>query len=127
MRTSGQYAIALFAVPGVAVAHGGISAIGALLPFFIALWVLGAALSVWLIYSIMVAALAPESLTHRKQRIYRRVSFTIVWMLVIVGLLVGLFAPELTVIVLVIAGIVGGITKWILNRNADRFPDAEAH
>ena len=108
-------------LPATAAAHGGISAIGALLPFFIALWSLGLLLTIWFIYSLVMLAMAVESITPRKQKIYKVLSYTIVWTLVGIGLLVAPFsAIVLSLLAWSVAGVVAAATNFILRRNENR-------
>ena len=66
-------------------------------------------------------AMAVESITPRKQKIYKVLSYTIVWTLVGIGLLAAPFsAIVLSLLAWSVAGVVAAATNFILRRNENR-------
>ena len=82
---------AALALPATALAHGGISSLGALLPFFIAMWTLGLLMTIWFFYSIGMFMLSVTSITPRKQKIFKVFSYSIAGIYILLALISMLF------------------------------------
>lgn len=123
MRRAGEFAtgVAGILLAGIAFAHGGISAIGALLPFFIALWSLGLLMTIWLFYSIAMFMLSVTSITPRKQKIFKIYSWFVAGIFIFLALASTLMVAWVIFLgALFMAGFVIFISNAILARNERR-------
>lgn len=112
---------ALAALPLPAFADGGISALGALLPAFVAMGLLGVATVGWLIFSLVVAFSSPAKLSERKLKVYRFSSGFLIGILIVLALFGVLMSSMPAVLVLLAqAGIVAWITSLVVTRARGR-------
>jgi hypothetical protein len=103
-------------------ADGGISALGGLLPIYIALWSIGFGIFVWFIFSLYVLFAAPK--TQKGVKAYRMSSVALVCVILFAAIIGSAF---LSIIVLIgaflITIIMGAITALVLWRTQKRGND----
>ena len=103
-------AAVLAALPQPAFADGGISAIGALLPAFFAMGLLGVLSVAWIVFTLVVAFSAPTGDIDGKLKIYKFFSGFLVGVLVALALL-GIFMNSMPAVLVLLAE--AGLVAWI--------------
>ena len=96
------------------IAHGGISALGGLLPVFIVIWSIGLGLFIWFIFSAYV--LFSTSATQKVVKAYQIFSVFLVSVILLAAIFGSAFLSILVLLAaFLISIVVGGITAFILS------------
>ena len=113
--------ITLIAMPLNSHADGGISALGAMMPIFIVLAVIGAATGIWTIYSLVLVFASTEKNTPRRRKVYTVYSFTLIAIIVLATLIGSTFLSAIALFIgVALALMLSIITSAVVARAARR-------
>ena len=121
MRNRSAIAFLLIASPGTALADGGISALGGMLPVFIVLAIIGAAAGIWLLYTLVMIFTSPAKNTPLKRKIYAAYSYTLIAIIGFAAVIGSTFVSAIaTLIGIALAVMLAIITSAVVARSARR-------